>query len=220
MATRRKRRTWQRDRDSALLAENLRHVRELRRLSLSEASKLTGVAASTLSKIENLKMSPTFDIVNRIMRGLQISPSYLFRPPSESSLSRPSAVDRRKNPIVISMPGSQHEILCADNVPRDLFPTIVTVRSHKHREPVAHGCEEFIIVLEGSLEIATEGDKVIRLDKDECCYFDKTTPHSLRALGDKPARYLAVSNRTSLNFSHPHGRMPITAEHLRDLIGK
>ena len=217
--TKRKPKTWQRDRDSVLLAENLHYVREQRGLSLSEASKFTGVAISTLSKIENGKMSPTFDIVNRIMRGLQISPAFLFGPWGESSPPRPSAVDRRKNPIVISIPGSEHEILCADNVPRDLFPTIVTLHSHEHHDLTAHGCEEFIMVLDGSLEIAIKGEGVICLEKDECFYFDKTTPHSFRALGDTPVRYLAVSNRTSLDLSPPVGRQtPITAKRLRELI--
>ncbi len=215
----RKREAWRRERDTPLLAKKLQLIRERRGLSLSEASKLTGVANSTLSKIENGKMSPTFDVVTRIMKGLQISPAFLFKATSQLPTDRPAAVDRRKEPIVISMPGADYEILCAENVPRDMFPTIVTLQSHEHHDFVSHACEEFIMILDGSLEIAFDGEESIRLDKDNCLYFDNTTPHSFRALGDKPARYVSVSNRTALDTGHHQDERSVTtAQRLRGMI--
>jgi transcriptional regulator with XRE-family HTH domain len=214
-----KRGAWRREKDIPLLAEKLRTIRELRGLSLSEASELTGVANSTLSKIENGKMSPTFDVVTRIMKGLQISPAYLFNGNRSPSSERPAAVDRRKKPIFISIPGADYEILCADNVPKDMFPTMVTLHSHEHTDLATHACEEFVMVFDGALEVAFGEGESVRLDKNDCLYFDRTTPHSFRALGDKPARYLAVSNRTALNAgSDKIERSVSTAQRLREMI--
>jgi len=47
--------------------------------TLAEVSQRTGLTASTLSKIENDKMSLTFDKLARLSSGLQIDISALFR---------------------------------------------------------------------------------------------------------------------------------------------
>ena len=218
-AQERKREPWRRERNTHVLARKIQIVRERRGLSLNEASKLTGVAISTLSKIENGKMSPTFDVVTRIMKGLRISPAFLFKETSELAMDRPIAIDRRKEPIVISIPNADYEILCPDSVPKDMFPTIVTLHSSAHHELVAHAGEEFIMVMEGELEIVFEGGENIRLEINECLYFDSTLPHSFRAGGNKPARFLAVSNRTALEGEDfQNNTSATTTQRLRQLI--
>lgn len=217
----RKREPWRRESNTHVLARKIQLVRERRGLSLNEASKLTGVAISTLSKIENGKMSPTFDVVTRIMKGLRISPAFLFKETGEFAVDRPAAVDRRKEPIVISIPSADYEILCADSVPKDMFPTIVTLHSSAHHELVAYAGEEFIMVIEGELEIVFEGSENIRLEKNECLYFDSTLPHSFCAVGNKFARFLAVSNRTALEGNDTQDNpSTTTARRLRQLILK
>ena len=59
--------------------ETLRKLRVARGLTLDEVSGKTGLAASTLSKIENNKMSLTFDKLQRISNGLNIDISELFK---------------------------------------------------------------------------------------------------------------------------------------------
>ncbi len=56
----------------------LRAIRQARRWTLEEASKRSSVGRSTLSKIENDLMSPTFDLLKKITRGMQIDLVELF----------------------------------------------------------------------------------------------------------------------------------------------
>ena len=62
-------------------------VRELRRSlgwTLEEAAGRAGLARSTLSKIENGQMSPTYEALKKLAGGLAISVPQLFTPPSRA----------------------------------------------------------------------------------------------------------------------------------------
>ena len=52
------------------LGERVRAIRRARNWTLEEAAQRAGLARSTLSKIENEQMSPTFDAVQKLARGL------------------------------------------------------------------------------------------------------------------------------------------------------
>ena len=68
-------------------------LRQLRAagLTLQELSQRTGLASSTLSKIENNLISPTYDSILKLADGLEIDVAQLFDPRSiEMSLGRRS----------------------------------------------------------------------------------------------------------------------------------
>src|SRR5579859_247503 len=64
------------------LGECLRAARAARGLTLKQVSLRSGLAMSTLSKVENGQMSLTYDKLLQISRGLQIGIAELFEPPS------------------------------------------------------------------------------------------------------------------------------------------
>ena len=63
------------------LGQRVRAIRLSQNLTLEEASKRTGLARSTLSKIENEQISPTFSAVNKLVHGLGIDIPQLFAQP-------------------------------------------------------------------------------------------------------------------------------------------
>ena len=52
------------------LGEKVREFRRSYNWTLEEASRRTGLAKSTLSKIENEQISPSFDLVQKLAAGL------------------------------------------------------------------------------------------------------------------------------------------------------
>ena len=48
-------------------------------------------------------------------------------------------------------------------------------------------------MIEGCLEV-TIGNKVMVLNEGDSIFFDAKQPHAMRALEDKPARFLAIVN--------------------------
>src|SRR5690349_5774604 len=72
-------RTANRPRPEAFhLGKRLRELRRERGMTLEDAGRLTCLAASTLSKIENDQMSPTFDVVQKLAVGFDIDITDLF----------------------------------------------------------------------------------------------------------------------------------------------
>lgn len=72
------------------LGQRVRDIRQSKNLTPEEASKLTGLARSTLSKIENEQISPTFAAVTKLVTGLGIDIPQLFTQPN----TRTSATGR------------------------------------------------------------------------------------------------------------------------------
>lgn len=64
------------------LGERLKQIRLANQWTLEEVSQRTGLARSTLSKIENDQVSPTFSVVQKLTTGLNIDLPQLLTPPS------------------------------------------------------------------------------------------------------------------------------------------
>ena len=65
------------------LGARVRELRKARNWTLEQAANQAGLARSTLSKIENGQMSPTYDALKKLAVGLEISVPQLFTPPSD-----------------------------------------------------------------------------------------------------------------------------------------
>ena len=69
---------------NALFSANLKRLRETRRMSLDEVSRLSGVSKSMLGQIERGEVNPTISTVWKIASGLKVPYSQLLsRPQSE-----------------------------------------------------------------------------------------------------------------------------------------
>ena len=64
------------------LGQRVRGLRKDLGLTLEQAARQAGLARSTLSKIENGQMSPTYDALKKLATGLAISVPQLFTPPA------------------------------------------------------------------------------------------------------------------------------------------
>ncbi|MCE1253954.1 MAG: XRE family transcriptional regulator, partial [Anaerolineae bacterium] len=67
---------------SLLVAQNLKKIRDEKKLSLDKLAELTGVSKSMLGQIERGESSPTISMVWKIANGLKISFTSLFSAPA------------------------------------------------------------------------------------------------------------------------------------------
>ena len=58
---------------SQALGQRVRMLRKTRQLTLHDLARISGVAVSTISKIENGALSPTLDKVSRLAEGFGLS---------------------------------------------------------------------------------------------------------------------------------------------------
>lgn len=62
----------------AVLGKTVRQARETKSLSRTQMAELVGVCSRTIANIENDKANPSFDVVKRLVRKLDLSMEDLF----------------------------------------------------------------------------------------------------------------------------------------------
>ncbi|MDH3637055.1 MAG: XRE family transcriptional regulator, partial [Gammaproteobacteria bacterium] len=141
------------------LGERVRAIRRQRQWTLEEASRRTGLAKSTLSKIENEKLSPSFELVQKLTAGVGIDVPQLFVSLGDTRSSGRRTITRaaagRPHPTATY----EHELLCTDLTEKKMVPFRSTIRARSFAEFngwVRHAGEEFLYVLTGAVSFYIE----------------------------------------------------------------
>lgn len=178
------------------LGKRLRQLRRERSLTLEDAGRLTGLAASTLSKIENDQMSPTFDVVQKLATGFDIDITDLF-----SGSPMPDAAGRRS----VTMAGAgrlmettvyRHRLIATELKNKKILPFVTTIKARKLEDFKSwseHSGEEFLYVLEGELCFHTEHYESVMLGVGDSIYIDSTMQHACYSTSEKDAVVLWVN---------------------------
>jgi len=181
------------------LGKRLKQIRLANNLTLEESSRLTGLARSTLSKIENEQISPSFHAVQRLTAGLGIDIPQLFVPPKEG----PEANGRRDiTRLGEGLPHPtttyEHELLANSISNKKMVPFKCKVRARSFddfEDWVRHDGEEFLLVLKNEVEVYTEFYQPLRLEEGDSMYYDARMGHCLVSVGEDDAEVLWVTSR-------------------------
>ncbi|WP_229819601.1 helix-turn-helix domain-containing protein [Kushneria pakistanensis] len=178
------------------LGERLREVRRAQQLTLEEVSRLTGVARSTLSRIENDLLSPSFLVVQKLMIGLELDMPQLLKSPRNAPCNAGRRdLTRRGEGEQHPTPTYEHELLSAQLAQKLMTPfkTIVRARSiQAFPDWVRHGGEEFLMVLEGSILLYSEFYEPLQLNVGDSLYFDSDMGHAKVSISEEDALVLSV----------------------------
>jgi len=182
--------------DQPKLGECLKALRRRHGWTLQDVSTRTGVAVSTLSKVENDQMSLTYDKLLQISEGLGINLAELLATPTgaEAALARRSVSQPGEGLLQVT-PSYDYLYLCTEIQRKRMVPVIARVKARNLTEfgpLVRHSGEEFIYVLEGAIEVHTEHYAPVRLDKGGSIYIDSTMGHGYVAVGEGEATVLGV----------------------------
>lgn len=182
-------------------AQNLRDLRKAAGLTLVELSGRSGLAPSTLSKIENGQMSPTYDTILALADGLDVDIAELVSGGRGHSVNGRRAVTRKGDGIFHATPQYDYEMLCTDIANREFVPLLARVKAHSVTTfdgLLNHPGEEFVYVLEGEVQLHTEFYAPTNLSEGDSCYFDSMMGHALINAGDSDAKVLWVCSRFSV----------------------
>lgn len=175
--------------------ERLRQLRQERGLTLQQASKLTGVAQSTLSKMENEQLSPTYNLMQKLALGLEIEVPQLFAPSSAAKISGRRSVTRKGDGRPHATATYEHELIAMDLGSKRMVPFKSRVRARSlddFSEWVRHDGEELLTVLEGQVTVYTEEYEPLVLNEGDCSYFDSTMGHAVVSSSEEDALVLWV----------------------------
>jgi transcriptional regulator with XRE-family HTH domain len=179
------------------LGARVRELRKARGWTLEQAATQAGLARSTLSKIENGQMSPTYDALKKLAGGLDISVPQLFTPPSAQQVMGRMAVTKQGQGQPHPTTTYEHELLAASLVNKTMLPYHATIRARSFDDFdgwVRHDGEEFLYVLTGIVRLYTEFYEPIDLRRNDSAYYDASMGHNLISLSQEDATVLWVTS--------------------------
>lgn len=161
-------------------------------LTMTELARLADVSMSTISRIENGRISPTYDVLARISAALNV------RWPDMVSGNEPAfapgcrALTRAGSGAMQNTSLGLYQWLGADLVTKTMEPILIqAIEDTGTYDLTAHLGEEFIYVTDGTVKFVMRDYAPAILHTGDSMYFDASTPHACFCV-DGPARFLSV----------------------------
>lgn len=178
------------------LGQRLKEIRKSYGLTLEEVSQKTGLARSTLSKIENEQISPTFQAMQKLTDGLQINIPQLFAPPKQVSATGRRDITLNEEGKAHPTSTYEHELLATQLTNKKMMPFKSLVRSRDfsdYADWIRHDGEEFLLVLNGEICFFSEFYEPVHLKEGDSVYYDANMGHMLTSISEQDALILWVT---------------------------
>ena len=169
-----------------VVAENLKRLREERKLSLDAVSRVSGVSKSMLGQIERGDVNPTISTVWKIANGLKLSFTELMSRPetdcevitADSMQPLPEDDGRFRNYPLFSFDSERRfEILYVE----------MDAGSRLDAEPHPLGTQEFVTVFSGRLTVSVDGE-LLSIGSGGALRFKADCPHQYRNISGEICR--------------------------------
>lgn len=181
-----------------LVGEKIRSLRESKSISREELSERSGLSIEQIERIENNIDLPSLAPLIKIARviGVHLGTFLDEHPEAGPVICRGVEDDNAisfSNNAIQSRRHMQYHALARSKAGRHMEPFIIDVAPTNDNDFVlsTHEGEEFIYVLEGTMEISYGQDTCL-LNPGESIYYDSVVPHHVHAYQGKAARILAV----------------------------
>lgn len=179
-------------------AAAIRAIRIEQGLTLRALSARTGLPYSTLSKLENGRMSLTYDKLLKLAQGLNVDLGTLLA--SAPAPDAPPAVGRRSITRAGRSAGASSEVHnhlypAADLLGKMMVPIIIEVRARSIDDLgglVRHSGEEYLYILSGAMELHSDLYAPLPLMTGDSIYFDSGMAHAYVRVSKEPCRVLSV----------------------------
>lgn len=182
----------------------LRSLRNRKGWTLKQMSEQSGIPLSTLSKVEHDRLSLTYDKLLQLSQRLNLRMSELFAEQPEvpePAVTARRSIGRIEDAIRVNTPNYDYYYLCPELRRKRMIPVLTRVRAKslaEFGELVHHSGEEYIHVLEGSIEVHTEFYGPAVLKAGEAVYIDSNMGHAyIVAEGCDEALLLGVCSSAS-----------------------
>ena len=166
------------------LGRLLRSLRMRNNWTLKEMSERTGIPLSTLAKVEHDRLTLTYDKLQQVSQRLKIRMSELFAEPEDAAdkaVTARRSIGDMETAIRVNTKNYDYYYLCPELRRKRMIPLLTRIRAKsvgEFGELVHHSGEEFIYVLEGSVEVHTEFYDPVIIHAGESIYLDSKMGHA------------------------------------------
>jgi XRE family transcriptional regulator, regulator of sulfur utilization len=169
------------------VAENLRHKRKVRGMSLDDLARASGVSRAALSQVETCKTNPTVGLLWKIAVGLGVPFADLLG----QRKSGVSVLRRGEAQVLRSLDGKleSRPLTPAGASPLvEIYELRLAARATHASDAHAPGTYEFLVVLSGALRLHADGQSYDLMAGDSVS-FPADSAHAYENPGSSEARY-------------------------------
>lgn len=166
------------------VANNIKAIRENKKITLDAAAKLTGVSRSMLAQIEKGDVNPTISVLWKIANGYKTSFTSLVNQNDESHLLiRAEEVTPlfEGDGLYINRPAFPFQ----NHTQFETYMIEIQKGGYLQAQPHMKGTEEFLTVFAGKAEV-TAGIECFQIKKGDSLRFHADIEHSYKNIGDDP----------------------------------
>ncbi|NJP41130.1 helix-turn-helix domain-containing protein [Oscillospiraceae bacterium HV4-5-C5C] len=171
---------------NSAVAQNIKNIREQKKLTLDAAASATGVSRSMLAQIEKGDANPTISVLWKIANGYKVSFTSLIEQAPEAATVLPADAVQ---PIIegdgkyINYPSFGFD----EQRGFETYRIVIAPGGSLQAEPHLSGTEEYITVFSGKVEIVA-ADQTFALNKGDSIRFLADVSHSYRNTGSDEAQ--------------------------------
>lgn len=188
------------ERAASPLGARIRQLRQERGWSLAELSNRSGIAISTLSKVENGALSLAYDRLLSVATAFGQGLSEFLAPPQAAGLSGAStgriSFARRGGGALVETPAYSYNYLCEKLRMKSMVPILSECKARSLKEfgdLLRHDGEEFTFVVKGRVQFFSEFYEPEFLEEGEGVYIDSRMGHAYVNAGAGPCWILSVN---------------------------
>lgn len=183
----------------AQVGARLRAARNDRGWTLDDLAERAGLSPSTLSRLESGKRQASLELLLPLTRQLGIRLDDLVSTETPDPRVRRAPI-RRQGMLIVP--------LAPEGAPISTYKiTYPPVDSPPERR--THDGYEWLYVLTGRLRLLL-GEQDLVLTRGEAAEFDTRTPHSMSAVGSRPAQVLSIFNDEGMKMhTHTHSELDV-----------
>jgi len=184
--------------NSKIVGEKIKALREAKEISINDLADRSGLAVEQIERIENNIDIPSLAPLIKIARVLGVRLGTFLddmddQGPVLCRKKEASDTISFSNNAVRSRKHMEYHSLSKSKADRHMEPFIIDVAESSDNEFIlsSHEGEEFIMVMEGTMEINYGKDTYV-LEEGDSIYYDSIVPHHVHAFEGQAAKILAV----------------------------
>ena len=175
------------------LGERLKGLRDVLDLTLEEVAETAGMTPECYAQMEEGSLEISVSALQKISRKYGISLDVLMFG-EEPKMSAYFLTRWQSGVSIERTKAYKYQSLASGFRGRKMDPFLVTVEPADTDKPLAlnsHDGQEFVLVVEGDLELTLSG-KAMTLHRGDSIYFNSEYPHGMRALNGKACQFLSI----------------------------
>ena len=173
------------------IANRIKELREVSDILPEDMASHLDISVDTYLKYENAEADIPASMLLEIANIFKVDMSLLLT--GEAPRMNVFTVTRDGKGVTVERRSQyKYQALAEKFIHKKVEPFVVTAMP-KDEEPTLHSHpgQEFNFILEGRLKIYIHNNEIV-LNAGDSIYFDSDYPHAMKALDNKPAKFLAV----------------------------